>query len=281
MASGCARRVLGFASVAEEGRLIDRFCLQRGRQATGLGALILFLLAACGGGEELVRPDAATARTAGSTGQPAARRLPPGTRFALAEHAVGVAATHVQMKAIDEAVAQLEVALEHDPMNRRAQVLWGRVHLEQQRFEDALKAFGRALAIREDSEVLEWIGFVYLQWRFAVVDGTAGESAPPEGELARLAQDRFVRAIDVNPASTNARHNLGYTQRLTGQLQQSVQTLESVVRDAPDSVRSLYELGASYESVGRTDDARATYRRLLGVQPDHGPAQQALARLEA
>jgi tetratricopeptide (TPR) repeat protein len=52
--------------------------------------------------------------------------------------------------------------------------------------------------------------------------------------------------------------------------------LEACVARFPRDVELLVQLATAYEAAGRTDDARATYRRAIAVDPRDADAQRRL-----
>jgi tetratricopeptide (TPR) repeat protein len=54
---------------------------------------------------------------------------------------------------------------------------------------------------------------------------------------------------------------------------------ESAVRELPAAADARFTLAAALEQLGRLDEARAVYRDVLHLRPDHGPARQALRRI--
>ena len=54
-----------------------------------------------------------------------------------------------------------------------------------------------------------------------------------------------------------------------------------MTREAPNRAVTWYELGMAYRKAGATDMARAAFERTLAISPQHAPARQQLAELQA
>ena len=68
------------------------------------------------------------------------------------------------------------------------------------------------------------------------------------------------------------------------ELKNAIEILEKDVRinpDGEDVPESLYFIGQCYEELGKPEDARDTYRRLVKEHPENSFAKQAKERLEA
>ncbi len=247
-----------------------------------VGALAVAGLASCGDRPDVI-VDAAVVRPRGAAAErptlPPPSPLPPGARFALGEHAVAEASAAVDAGDTAAARDALARGLAFDPMNRQAIFVRGRIALAEGRPEEAVTAFEEARVRRDDVAVREWLGFAHLARH-----GAAVEAAPPAGgDAARAAAEdarrAFAAAVELEPGSGNARHNLGYATRLAGRPAESVTILRALVDEQPERVRTLYELGVSQRAAGLPEDARRTWRRLLDIQPDHGAARAALEAL--
>jgi tetratricopeptide (TPR) repeat protein len=239
-----------------------------------------FVLPACD--DSRTPSEGATPRTAASARMASTpRRLPPSARRAQAEYAASEAARLLKEDDPVGARQQLEAALALEPMNRRAQMVSGRAYHHEGRTAEALQAFQRALDIAEDLAVREWMGLTYLALRETVLTGSSPEGETRSSqELAQAALEQFQIAVALEPSSANARHNLGYTHRLTGEYPESAHILEKLVEEDPQRILSMFELGMTLEAAGRRSEALATYERVLGVMPGHEKALLAVQRLE-
>jgi len=105
----------------------------------------------------------------------------------------------------------------------------------------------------------------------------------------RKAEELFRRALEANPAFTEARirlgrvaHLLGSHERAAGELERAVKSLESSVAAADGGLLLYYaELfrGAAAEALGRHEEAGASYARAAALFPEAPSPRLALSRL--
>ncbi len=91
------------------------------------------------------------------------------------------------------------------------------------------------------------------------------------------------RAVALTPEDPAARFTLGLAYRQAGDLANSAENLESVVRLAPRTsggIAALRELAEVHLALRQQDRARADYELLLSWRPNDAAARAALSRLE-
>jgi Flp pilus assembly protein TadD len=93
----------------------------------------------------------------------------------------------------------------------------------------------------------------------------------------------FQGALDRDPASPNARANLGQIRYEQGadllearQYSAAAGMLRSAVDLLPDSADAHNDLGVALASMGQVDDARTHFRRAVELRPDFQEARRNL-----
>jgi tetratricopeptide (TPR) repeat protein len=97
------------------------------------------------------------------------------------------------------------------------------------------------------------------------------------GEIER-AVESFSRAIAIDPAAAQARHEIGRLLLWTGRPEEAIPHLEKAAA-AEKSAATELDLGRSYETSGRLADAERAYRAALALEPSLSPIYYALGRL--
>jgi tetratricopeptide (TPR) repeat protein len=88
------------------------------------------------------------------------------------------------------------------------------------------------------------------------------------------AQKNFKAAIDLDPNLAEAHCNYGYTLVLDGKYEQALSELTKA-RDLKPEVASTYSgLGACYQSLGKTTEAVAAYKKYLALAPTGAEADR-------
>ena len=99
------------------------------------------------------------------------------------------------------------------------------------------------------------------------------------GRLARAAEDALrrgnpsaaadyaQRAVNAAPSDNKLWFLLGYTSRLAGRYQQSVDAYEHGLKSAPGNADGLSGLAQTYERMGRTDDAKHLLAQVVRANP--------------
>ncbi len=165
----------------------------------------------------------------------------------------------------EQAIEMLEKATELDPDFVLAYVRISRIHSRMYHF-----GIGRTEERLEKSRV-------------AVDRALELQSNLPEAQqaLALYYYRGFLdydRAAEIFESVQKARPNispaiLGYIQRRKGMWEQSLVTLERAFRLNPRDAQLAYEIGLSYISMRRYDEAEEWFNRVLSINPDHLTAQ--------
>ena len=82
--------------------------------------------------------------------------------------------------------------------------------------------------------------------------------------------------MQINPDSAEAHTNLGVSQKLLGQLHESVASHERALQIKADFAGAHNNLGNTLKDLGQFADAVARYRRALTAEPELAPAHSNL-----
>jgi len=108
---------------------------------------------------------------------------------------------------------------------------------------------------------------------------TAGAGAGSDA-IGRMIEDAR-RTLNTNPNDLSARYNLALACKLGGLEPLALQEFERVAAAQPDFADVHYELAQLYLKAGRRDDALASLRRVLELEPEHRGARRLVGRVEA
>jgi tetratricopeptide (TPR) repeat protein len=125
----------------------------------------------------------------------------------------------------------------------------------QQRFEDALAGYERALAVRPDH-----------------ADALYNRGATLY-ELKRFdeALASYERALALRPDHAEAHYSRGLTLRALNRLEEALTSFERAVALRPN-VEALRQRGLALKALERFDEALVSYDRALALRPDHAQA---------
>jgi tetratricopeptide (TPR) repeat protein len=127
----------------------------------------------------------------------------------------------------------------------------GLIHAGQRQYAEAVEAYGRALALKEDAKTLSYRGWAYLKL-----------------DDARLALKDFEAAVRLAPGHTDALSGRGRARARLGQLAAALKDAEALVGDAP-TAQLLFQAACIYSQAvgqleagagGRSVPASAVYR---------------------
>ncbi|HEU5171196.1 MAG TPA: tetratricopeptide repeat protein [Gemmatimonadales bacterium] len=100
------------------------------------------------------------------------------------------------------------------------------------------------------------------------------EAAAPDD-----ARDAYRRALELDPAHTDARVNLGRLLQEGGRPAEAVAHYQAALATTPGHPTAAFNLGTALEELGRTADAIDAYRRAVAADADFADAHFNLARL--
>ena len=79
-----------------------------------------------------------------------------------------------------------------------------------------------------------------------------------------------------NPGDVRARSLVGLAEYQLGHHSEAEDAFRAVLRERPDDVPTLYNLGVTLERLGNVDEARVLIGRAAGLDPNYRPAQERL-----
>jgi Flp pilus assembly protein TadD len=163
------------------------------------------------------------------------------------------------------AVAALDRAVGAQPLFQEAHVKRGEALAELGRGREAIAAFRQAVDLAPERSPVAWnnLGFELLKTQ------RSGE-----------AQDAFRRALALDADFVTARVNLASALLLDNRPADAIPELEQALDLEPEETSALGNLGVAYARTGRIDEARASFMRLLAIDPRDGQARAYLAELE-
>jgi tetratricopeptide (TPR) repeat protein len=154
--------------------------------------------------------------------------------------------TRLSMNQYDLAQRDAVAARRLNPSLQGLDTLEGMILEQQGDYDAAQTALERALAIdANDFDAHLYLGGIFYFKR--------------DLEKARL---HLTRALELQPASAQARYQFALVARANGQLNGAVQYLETVVRQSPDWLQPHVELSALYYRLHRPEDG-ARERRIV------------------
>ena len=204
---------------------------------------------------------------------------------------------------VDEAVATLDTLLEKMPDDLPGWWSKGDVLRRAERFEEARRAYDRAIALIAKPEPRHWTLF-YARgiteertgaWKKAEADFRQALALNPDQPavlnyygyslLDRQEKARYAEALDMIRRAAKKRPNdgyiadsLGWGLYLTGRLDEAVKQMERAIQLVPFDPVISDHLGDVYWDAGRRWEARVQWRRALSLEPE--PEAAARIRLK-
>lgn len=152
-----------------------------------------------------------------------------------------------------EALSTVDKAIKEDSSYVPAHQLRGQILVSLDKLDDAIKEFNRALQLdRAYTESRNWKGFALVQ-------------------LNRLdeAMAEYQKALEdlTYPTPEVIHLNIGKVQRLSGKYDDAIASLRKSVSLNPSFASGYYELGLTYEKVGKDGEALKAYQdALVGME---------------
>ena len=132
-------------------------------------------------------------------------------------------------------------------------------YLDKQMFGKALEAIEDAIRIHPEQHTL----FIYRAISAARL-AKALQSDAEKASYMKIAEDSYLRAISLEPNSTQALYGLAvlYTYELD-RPQNALPLLERILRRETRNVDALFVLGATHYLLGNTEAALETYDKII------------------
>ena len=138
------------------------------------------------------------------------------------------------------------------PGSSRAHNDLGGLHLENDRYEDAMREFRKALELDPSNQrALINLGIVLSR---------TGRQAE--------AVERLNEAIALDPGSALAHHNLGHIYYRAGKLKEAISEYQEALAVEPYNAEVRSNLANAYLMRGMTDEAILEYEKALAVKPN-------------
>ncbi len=196
---------------------------------------------------------------------------------------------------IDETVAQLETLAAARPQRYEPLLRLGNLMRSEERFEEAVAAYDRAVERIVSPERRHWTLFYFRgialerlrRWQRAEEDFLTALGLEPEQPFVmnylayswveqKLHLDRakgmLVRAVELRPNDGYIVDSLGWVYYRLGEYGKGVQYLERAVELRPQDPVINDHLGDAYWRVGRRQEARFQWRRALSLGPEQDVA---------
>ncbi|MCA9732450.1 MAG: tetratricopeptide repeat protein [Deferribacteres bacterium] len=208
----------------------------------------------------------------------------------------------------DNAIVQLEKAVQTYPANAEAHYLLGEAYGEKKRWAEMSKEFGESLKINSAHEN----DIKYYRDKYWVENFNKGvelfnkddmegsvsslntavtiDPARPESyrnlavAYVRLdkmdeAIDAYKNAINVDPKHVETINNMGLTYFQMNKFEDAIETFKKVLEIDPSNEKAISTIAFSYDRLGQTDKAIAAYENALKSEPDNADLLFNYARL--
>lgn len=157
-------------------------------------------------------------------------------------------------------VTQIQPASENA---RIAYLNMGNILDDAQRFEDAVKAYESAIAIRDNDDLAHYnLGIAYKH---------AGKSA--------LAINAWRKAAQINPGNIKTRLAMADYYYEQGYMDQAEKEYQEIIYKWPSSQEALFKLGTIYHKHKDYPDARKAYSKVIEVDESTELARKAMINL--
>jgi Tfp pilus assembly protein PilF len=153
-----------------------------------------------------------------------------------------------------------------DPHDNPDWMRWnnlGIAFLDQQQYDDSVRAFREVVKLRPDyADGYTNIGLANIEW-----------------EKYSQARESLEKALTLSPDNVRALYYLALVERRERNTEAEVADLQKVVEQYPQSRDARRELGISYYQQHKSDEARQQFEALQAIDPDDVAAHYNLAIL--
>jgi protein O-mannosyl-transferase len=167
----------------------------------------------------------------------------------------------------NEAISNLTAAIEGEPNYAEAHNNLGGIFLEEKRYDEALQEYRTAVRVNPDF-------LYYFNLGNALADAA---SARRDTNGFAEAVQTYEHALQLNPGSSDAHHNLALTWQAQGRVGEAAAEFEQAVRLDSNRVDTWTQLGLLYASHNRMPEAEKDFRELIRLQPNNAEAYGWLA----
>jgi tetratricopeptide (TPR) repeat protein len=177
------------------------------------------------------------------------------------------------MGKFEEAVTWHTRALRQQPDLAAAFADLGKLHADQQQWQQAIALYEKALQIDSDNADLKADLKADLHRHLASLYGCMGQ--PYEEVLHRY------RAVTLNPRWANPKNQLvlGNTLLAQGKVDEAIICYQHGIQLRPDFYEAYYNLGVALTQQERWQESYAAFLRALDINPDHAASWYGLGKL--
>jgi protein O-mannosyl-transferase len=162
----------------------------------------------------------------------------------------------------NEAISNLTAAVEAEPNYADAHNNLGGIFLDQKRYDEAIRHYRTAARVNP--------GYLYyLNLANALAD--AASARHDTNEFAEAVQT-YGQALQLNPRSSDAHHNLALTWQAQGRASEALAEFEQAARLDPNRADTWTQMGFLYASQNRMPEAEKVFRELVRLQPNNAEA---------
>jgi protein O-mannosyl-transferase len=166
---------------------------------------------------------------------------------------------------VDDAVVQIEKALEIQPNYPEANRNFGMILIERGRIEEAIAHLKKALAASPNLPATHF---------------TLARAYTRSGQIDE-AMANYRKALELSPGDAEAHTNLGVLLAGRKQLSEAISHYRKALEINPQHVNAHFNLGNALVRSSRPDEAFAEYRNGLEIAPDHAQARNQFGLLLA
>jgi tetratricopeptide (TPR) repeat protein len=177
----------------------------------------------------------------------------------------GLAQVFFREGRFDEAQAQLNLVLEHQPLSPMGLLVMGSLMVEAKKWPEAQTYFERAVQMKPD-----------------LVEGHQGIGLALVNQgKHREAISHLESVIQIDPESYEAHYTLGNALLNLKDIHAAVDQYLIAIRIKPDNLDALSNLGVAYGIMGNADGAIDCFERILRIDPDFQGAASNLQRAQS
>jgi Flp pilus assembly protein TadD len=164
---------------------------------------------------------------------------------------------------VDEAIEELEIALELKPGYAEAHTNLGIAYTKKGLLDEAEVEHLEALKIIPD---------------YAVAHNNLGIVYAGKGELDRAVKE-YKTALRLMPEDPEIHNNLGVAYASQGRTSEAMEEFKKAIRLVPHNINARYNLALAYRDKGLKEESIRELEEVLRIRPDDAKARKALESL--
>jgi len=178
-----------------------------------------------------------------------------------------IASVYFAKGKIDEAIEELERAVDMEPLYARAWLNLGTCWLKQGDKKKGIRFFKRAIEINSDP-----FAKAVAYYNIACIEAADSEH--------KLALDSYNLALKLLPGYFNIHYGKGIALMNLGRDDDAISAFEEAIRLKPDYPSAHLALASAYHRLGNASNSRKSYEAALTLDPDMEDAERGLAALQ-